>query len=138
MARVGQHQRNHLFGDGVGVGARRVHHIHVPRTGMLDVDRVVSRPGANDHLERRQGVDDGRRDLFRTDDHGVGIRMLGSKGCKIRRIVLDDFILPMLAERLASNAIELGRNQYFFHRFLSVGVEKHVGTLSRAPAGIKL
>jgi hypothetical protein len=122
VARVGQHHGDDLFGDAVGVRARRVHHVHAFFAGVFGVDRVKTRAGAHDHLELRQRVDDCGRHLLAAHDQGGGVGVRLDLLVEGRLRVLHHVVSAVRLQDLGGHGVQLGRNQNFFMLLQSLGV----------------
>ena len=115
VAEVGENEGDDLLGDGVGVGARGVHHVDAALAGVLRVDRVVARAGADDDLQVGQAVDELGRDDLAADDQGVGVGIGGDNLLDGRLRVLDDRVVAVLREDLRGDSVEFRGYQDFFH-----------------------
>ena len=119
MAVRRQHQRDDFLGDGVGVGAGRVHHVDALAPRVLGVDVVVAGTGAHHHLEARQGVDDRGGDLFTADDQagrvGVGADQFSERFFGILHNI--EAVVP---EDLGSCRVKFGRNEDGGHGYLAI------------------
>lgn len=121
MARVGEHKRDDLFCNGIGVGTGCIHHIHVPATGIFSVDRIISRSCPYNNLKVRQCVNDRCRHVLAAHYQRVGILMFRRQirdGC---RFILHNLIRTPGLKRLAGNSLKLGWNEYLLHVFLLPG-----------------
>ena len=118
MAAGGEHHGDDLFGHGVGIRARRVHHIDVMLARILRVDGVVTRAGADDQLQIRQQVDDLRRDFFAADDQHFGVGV-GLDEIRERSRSVQHHIVAAIGQHGRCKFIQLGRNQYFTHNSIS-------------------
>jgi hypothetical protein len=115
MPCIGEHEGDNLFSHGIGIGAGCIHYVHALLSGILRVNRVVPCAGADDDLELRQRVDDLRCDLVATHDHRVRTGIPLGQPLQILRLLLNHFVVPVGGEDLASDFVELGRDEYLLH-----------------------
>ena len=119
VAAGGEHHRDDLFGDRVGVGAGGVHHVDVMFARIFDVDRIETGPGADDQLELRQQVDDFRRDFFAADDQhfgvGVGLDQIGERSGAV-----EHHVVSAVGQHGGGEFVQFSGNQYLAHDDISM------------------
>ena len=118
MTGISQHERDHFFGDGVGVGTGRVHDIDFSLPGVFGVDGVVTGSGSDDDFELGQGVNQLLINFFAPDNERIGVGMLRGEGVEFGLGVLYHGVISVGFKEFFGNRVEFGRDQYFFHSFL--------------------